>query len=231
MGAVWVSFRPADRHRRGMTAHQPSTATLTDVDDMVIVHRAFRRELSLIPAPRPRRPRRRYEARGCCRRPRPARVFRACNCTTRVRTSCCGRSSCSATLWMLSWSTAWKPSTTSSKSWWTDSVRLITVLGGRGRAPRRPRRSPRRFRPSGRGLLEHLDDEEANILPIAARTITQEEWDELGEHGTSQTSLSQLPSCSAWNSKTSTRRNGRPMMADPVCSGSSLLDAHLRRLA
>jgi hemerythrin-like domain-containing protein len=32
-----------------MTTHQPSPATLTDVHDMVIVHRAFRRELRLIP--------------------------------------------------------------------------------------------------------------------------------------------------------------------------------------
>jgi len=42
-------------------------------------------------------------------------------------------------------------------------------------------------------LLEHLDDEETHILPIAARTMTQQEWDELGEHGTSQMSPSQLP--------------------------------------
>ncbi len=26
-------------------------------------------------------------------------------------------------------------------------------------------------------LLEHLDDEEAHILPIAARRVTQQEWD------------------------------------------------------
>ena len=45
----------------------------------------------------------------------------------------------------------------------------------------------------GDALLEHLDDEENHILPIAARTITQQEWDELGEHGTSQMSPSQLP--------------------------------------
>ena len=34
-----------------MTTHQPSsdTQTLTDVHDMVVVHRAFRRELAIIP--------------------------------------------------------------------------------------------------------------------------------------------------------------------------------------
>lgn len=42
-------------------------------------------------------------------------------------------------------------------------------------------------------LLEHLDDEEAHILPIAARTVTQQEWDELGEHGTSEMRPAQLP--------------------------------------
>ncbi len=42
-------------------------------------------------------------------------------------------------------------------------------------------------------LLEHLDDEEAHILPIAARAVTQQEWDELGEHGTSKMTPGQLP--------------------------------------
>lgn len=43
------------------------------------------------------------------------------------------------------------------------------------------------------GLLEHLDDEEAHILPIAARHITQPEWNELGEHGLAQVPKAQLP--------------------------------------
>ena len=42
-------------------------------------------------------------------------------------------------------------------------------------------------------LLEHLDDEEAHILPIAARTVTQAEWNALGEHGTARMSRSELP--------------------------------------
>lgn len=32
----------------------------------------------------------------------------------------------------------------------------------------------------------HLDDEERKILPIAAVTLTQQEWDALGKHGASQ---------------------------------------------
>jgi hemerythrin-like domain-containing protein len=42
-------------------------------------------------------------------------------------------------------------------------------------------------------LVEHLDDEEAHILPIAARVISPEEWRALGEHGTSQMTPAQLP--------------------------------------
>ncbi len=32
-------------------------------------------------------------------------------------------------------------------------------------------------------LVEHLDAEEERLLPIAARTMTQHEWDEMGERG------------------------------------------------
>ncbi len=32
-------------------------------------------------------------------------------------------------------------------------------------------------------LVEHLDAEEERLLPIAARTLTQAEWDEMGERG------------------------------------------------
>jgi hemerythrin-like domain-containing protein len=42
-------------------------------------------------------------------------------------------------------------------------------------------------------LLEHLDDEEREILPLAARYVTQAEWDELGEHGVSRTTLREMP--------------------------------------
>ena len=29
----------------------------------------------------------------------------------------------------------------------------------------------------------HLDDEEKNVVPLAAVTMTQEEWDAIGKHG------------------------------------------------
>lgn len=42
-------------------------------------------------------------------------------------------------------------------------------------------------------LLEHLADEEREILPLAARHITQAEWNELGEHGMQETRLREMP--------------------------------------
>ena len=42
-------------------------------------------------------------------------------------------------------------------------------------------------------LVEHLDDEEEHILPLAARHVTQQEWDELGEHGMGRLTRRELP--------------------------------------
>ena len=42
-------------------------------------------------------------------------------------------------------------------------------------------------------LLEHLDEEEREILPLAQRHVTQEEWSQLGEHGKGQVALRDLP--------------------------------------
>ena len=42
-------------------------------------------------------------------------------------------------------------------------------------------------------LVEHLDEEEREILPLAAVHIAPEEWAQLGEHGMSRIEKSQLP--------------------------------------
>jgi hemerythrin-like domain-containing protein len=42
-------------------------------------------------------------------------------------------------------------------------------------------------------LLEHLDEEEREILPLTARHVSPEEWDELGQHGIAAMTRSQLP--------------------------------------
>jgi hypothetical protein len=41
-------------------------------------------------------------------------------------------------------------------------------------------------------LVEHLQAEEEQLLPIAARTLTQQEWDALGEAGRSGTPKGEL---------------------------------------
>ena len=42
-------------------------------------------------------------------------------------------------------------------------------------------------------LLEHLDLEEREILPLASRHVTAEEWDSLGDHGVDAMTKAQLP--------------------------------------
>jgi len=42
-------------------------------------------------------------------------------------------------------------------------------------------------------LLEHLDDEERYILPLAERHITPQEWAGLGEHGMAKVKKAELP--------------------------------------
>ncbi len=42
-------------------------------------------------------------------------------------------------------------------------------------------------------LVEHLDEEEREILPLAARHLTQAEWNEMGEHGSKGMSMKELP--------------------------------------
>lgn len=42
-------------------------------------------------------------------------------------------------------------------------------------------------------VVEHLDDEERTILPIAARTVTQDEWSAIGQAGVAKMTRSQLP--------------------------------------
>jgi hypothetical protein len=42
-------------------------------------------------------------------------------------------------------------------------------------------------------LVEHLAEEEREILPLAQRHVTQAEWSQLGEHGKGQMALRDLP--------------------------------------
>jgi hypothetical protein len=42
-------------------------------------------------------------------------------------------------------------------------------------------------------LEHHLDDEEAKVVPLAAVTLTKEEWDAIGDHAVSQIPRQQRP--------------------------------------
>jgi hemerythrin-like domain-containing protein len=42
-------------------------------------------------------------------------------------------------------------------------------------------------------LFEHLGEEESEILPRAARHVTQAEWNEIGQHGIAKMTKAQLP--------------------------------------
>lgn len=42
-------------------------------------------------------------------------------------------------------------------------------------------------------LLDHLDEEEREVLPLAAQHLTQAEWSELGEHGLAAMERRELP--------------------------------------
>jgi hemerythrin-like domain-containing protein len=42
-------------------------------------------------------------------------------------------------------------------------------------------------------LQPHLDDEEQQIVPLAAVTVTQKEWDSLGDHGVAAVPKNKLP--------------------------------------
>ena len=42
-------------------------------------------------------------------------------------------------------------------------------------------------------LRSHLDDEERDVVPLAAVTLTQDEWDALARHGKKEVSLSKQP--------------------------------------
>jgi hemerythrin-like domain-containing protein len=172
-----------------MTTHQ--SQTLIDVHDMVVVHKAFRRELRIIPQ--------------LVRAVPAGDTMRATVVADHARLCLLGlhlhHTSEDELLWpkLLQRDPPDADLIYRMEGQHHTVEELVDRLGpaiDRWVAEARPAVSEEvasTFDRLGTALLEHLDDEEAHILPIAARTITQAEWDELGEHGTSQMSPSQLP--------------------------------------
>lgn len=172
------------------TTNSP-TAQLTDVRDMYVVHKVFRREFALIPR--------------LIRAVAPGNIRRAAVVAEHARLVLAGldihHTGEDALLW---------PKLLERDA--PDSVlihrmeaqhhrveELIAELSDalpRWEAEARPAVSEElasTFDELRVALLEHLDDEEEHILPIAARCVTQEEWNGLGEHGMKKVEKSQLP--------------------------------------
>lgn len=174
-----------------MTETTRSTHPLTDVHDMVVVHRTFRRELALIPR--------------LARATTAGDLARAAVVAGHARRVLDGLHLHHTGEDVLLWPKLLERAAPEAglihrmEGQHHRVEELVKLLGpavDRWTAEARPAVSEEvagLFDELRTVLLEHLDDEEAHILPIAARCITQPEWDELGEHGLSQLPKSELP--------------------------------------
>ena len=173
--------------------HTTSAATeqLTDVRDMYVVHRVFRREFALIPR----------LVRGVA----PGDVARASVVAEHARLILGGldmhHTGEDALLWPKLLDRA-APSADLVHRMEAQHHRVEELIAQLGEAlPRWEAEA----RPAVReelaatfdalhvALLEHLEEEERHILPLAERHVTQEEWAGLGEHGMAKVKKSELP--------------------------------------
>ena len=169
----------------------PTSTGLTDVHDMVVVHRAFRRKFAVIP--------------------RFVRAVRAGD-TTRAGVVSAHARLCLQGLHLhhtgedeLLWPKLLERATPSSELIYRmeaqhhEVEQLVDRLGPaltRWMSEARPavgEEVASTFYQLRTTLVEHLDDEEAHILPIAARVMTPDEWRALGEHGADEMTPAQLP--------------------------------------
>lgn len=170
---------------------QTSKQTLTDVHDMVVVHRVFRRELRLVPQ--------------LVRQVAPGDLARAAVLAGHARLVLTGLNGHHTAEDELLWPKLLERCTPDAElvhRMEAQHERVHEALEALGPALDRWEAEARpavgeevaaSMEALWTALVEHLDDEEREILPLAARHITQAEWDELGEHGVSQTSFRQLP--------------------------------------
>jgi hemerythrin-like domain-containing protein len=170
---------------------QTTNPTLTDVHDMVVVHRAFRRELGCLP--------------DLVRAVRPGDTARAGVVADHARLILHGlhlhHTSEDELLWpKLLVRAAPDAALVARMEAQHESVaahleRLAPALD-RWRAEARPAVTD-----EVAGIVEaltevlwvHLDEEEREILPLAARHISPAEWAELGQHGLAKMRRSDMP--------------------------------------
>ncbi len=170
---------------------QTENAILTDVHDMVVVHRSFRRELRLIPQ--------------LVRRVAPGDTARATVLAEHARLVLGGlhrhHTGEDELLWprLLERCT---PDAALVHRMEEQHERVHDALEGlhpaldRWQAEARPAVTEEvaaGLDALRTALLEHLDEEEREILPLAARHITPQEWAQLGEHGAADTPKKHLP--------------------------------------
>ena len=162
-----------------------------DVHEMVVVHRTFRREFPAIA--------------GLIRATAEGDISRAKVVADHLRLCMAGlemhHTGEDVVLWPLLLERA-APSTGLVETMQAQHhavdahVATIGPASTPGRPPRPPppaTTSPTLVERFTAGLVEHLDMEEREVLPLASRHLTAAEWDQMGEHGKNAMSASQLP--------------------------------------
>lgn len=170
---------------------EPRDGQLTDVHDMIVVHRAFRRELALLPS----------LIRGV-----PAGdAARAAILRRHLRLSLRGvhvhHTGEDVMLWPVLLQRA-VPSADVVHRMEAQHQRveeLVQRLSGlidrweHSACPAVIRELVVTIDDLRAALVEHLDDEEEHILPIAARTMSPQEWEAVGQHGFGTIAKADLP--------------------------------------
>ena len=169
----------------------PAPEQLTDVRDMVVVHKVFRREFALIP--------------HLVRAVAPGDTRRAAVVAGHARLILAGLDMHHTGEDALLWPKLLERDAPDSELIHRmeaqhhrveELIAALNVALSRWEDEARPAVSEEvasTFDELRVALLEHLDDEEEHVLPIAARCVTQAEWNELGEHGMAKVEKSQLP--------------------------------------
>jgi len=170
---------------------ETSSTTLTDVHDMVVVHRVFRREFRLLPE--------------LVRAVPAGDTARAAVLAGHGRLLLRGLHGHHTSEDLLLWPKLLERCTPDAELVHRmeaqhervhDAIERIEPALDRWEAEARPAVTEEvasAFDDLREALLEHLADEEREILPLAARHVTQAEWNELGEHGMKETKLSEMP--------------------------------------
>ncbi|HEY5981343.1 MAG TPA: hemerythrin domain-containing protein [Microlunatus sp.] len=164
---------------------------LTDVHDMVVVHRAFRRELALAPR--------------LVREVAPGDVARAQVIAAHLRLALTGLHLHHTGEDVLLWPKLLERAAPSADLVHRMEAQHHRVEDVVDQLPEALDRWEAEARPAvgeevaatidqlREALVEHLDDEELHILPLAARHLTPTEWAALGQHGTSEMEKADLP--------------------------------------